>query len=303
MTEMTRVLPEERRPRLKQLLAAGAPVRAIEFHDVLSALIGENARGIRGGSSVEFDALWASGFANATAMGLPDAELSLLERRFDTLADVMTRTHKPVIVDVDTGRDALNLSLVAARLEYLGVSALVVEDKEGAKRTSLAHGVRHALAPPAEFVAKLAMVRSNLRTRDLMIFARTESLIAGAGLDDALARARLYLAGDADGLVIHSKDRTGEEILRFLDALEPLFASGLPRKPVVCIPTAYHHLTDTELFGRGASLVIHANHLIRAALQSMSAAAATILASDRSLEADVHCAPLRTVLDFVGTGS
>lgn len=293
-----RWLPEERRPRLKQLLAQGKRLRAIEFHDPLSAVIGEAARVERGQQTVEFDLLWASGFANATAMALPDRELSLTERRIDALADVLTVTRKPMIVDLDTGRDALNLATLCARLEMLGASAVVVEDKCGAKQTSLAPDVNHILSDAGEFVAKLATAKSLLRTEDLMIFARTEALIAGASLDEALARARRYLESSADGLVIHSKDPSGDEILGFLRRLHA--TPGVPGKPIVCIPTAYNHLTDTELFENGAHIVIHANHLVRAAFQAMSEAAELILTHDRSREADRVCAPLGTIFKTLG---
>jgi phosphoenolpyruvate phosphomutase len=111
-------------------------------------MIGEAAQVERDGKTVQFDLLWASGFSNAMAMGLPDAELSLLERRIDTIAEAAAVTNKPIIVDVDTGRDALFLGTLCRRLEGLGVSAVVVEDKRGVKRSEVGCGqqlLRHAL--------------------------------------------------------------------------------------------------------------------------------------------------------------
>src|SRR5687767_4218692 len=113
MTGTMRILPEQRRGALRQLLAAGKPVRALECHSPLSAVLGSQARGASGNG---FDALWASGFANATALGLPDAELSLLERRVDGIADIASVTTLPIIADADTGGDTLAFGSLCLRL-------------------------------------------------------------------------------------------------------------------------------------------------------------------------------------------
>jgi 2-methylisocitrate lyase-like PEP mutase family enzyme len=305
---MTLVIPgieglaERRRPYLREMLRTGARLRAIEFHNPISAMIGEAARATCDGRTVQFDLLWASGFSNATAMGLPDAELALLERRLDTLADTIAVTNKPIIADVDTGRDPLYLGTLCARLEGLGVSAVVVEDKCGVKRSSLAESVQHDLEDIDTYVAKLQTAKAMLRTPDMVFFARTESLIAGLGVQEALRRAQRYLAQAADGLVIHSKDKSGDEIREFLRGYAALCQDTGLFKPVVCIPTAYNHVTDTELFSLGATLVIHANHMIRAAFKAMTRAAGLILESDRSHETNDICAPVAALFDAVGTG-
>ena len=290
-------LPEQRRPQLHAALAEGRLLRAIECHNPLSAMLGSMAEGSQG---QQFDALWASGFAQATAMGLPDAELSLLERRLDTLGDIAAVTSLPLIVDADTGGDALAFAHLCRRLEALGTSAIVVEDKVGAKRTSLAASVRHDLADPLQFVDKIARAKAAMLSGEVMIFARIESLIAARGLNDALTRADAYLTGAADGLVIHSKDRSGDEILAFMAGYEALQQRRRVRKPLVLIPTAYNHLTGAQLHARGAAIVIHANHLVRAAFDAMRRTATLLLDHDRSLEADALCAPVTDLFDTVG---
>ena len=229
-------LPEIRRPLLRRLLAEGRLLRAIECHDPLSALLGESARVDQRGVSIEFDVLWASGFSHATSLGLPDAELSSLERRLDCIANIAAATCKPILADVDTGGDALALGYLCRRLETLGISGAVVEDKTGAKRTSLASGVAHALEEPRAFVRKLTQAREHLQTKDFLLFARIESLIAGRGLEDALMRAQYYLRASADGVVIHSKDGSGQEIVAFMKGYRTLQNEIGIAKPLVCIP-------------------------------------------------------------------
>lgn len=296
-------LPETRRPALKRLLDQHRPVRALECHNALSALVATLAEERDdSGNGRRFDALWASGFAHATTRGLPDAELSLLERRIDAIAEIATIGDRPIIADVDTGGDPLAFATLCARLEALGVSAVVVEDKAGAKRTSLAADVRHELEDPDAFRAKIGTAQEALQSGDLLIFARIEALIAGAGLPEALDRAQRYLDSAADGLVIHSKDDTGEEVLEFMDAYRRLCDRLGVYKPLVCIPTAYNHIPARDLFDRGASIVIHGNHLVRAAYRAMVRTASTILRHDRSLEAERDCGPVADLFDLVGTG-
>ena len=279
-------LPERRRPLLKQLLKESSLLRAIECHDPLSALLGCRAESRGETGKRQFDLLWASGFSHATMLGLPDSEMSLLERRLDSIADIASVTSKPILADADTGGDAMALLYLCRRLEQIGVSGAVVEDKTGAKRTSLASGVRHELEDPMVFVQKIKHAKEGLLTSDFLIFARIESLIAEAGLDDALKRAEMYLRSSADGVVIHSKDRTGEEILSFMKGYRRLQSSSGIVKPLV-------HKS-------GATIVIHGNHMIRAAYRGMQLAAASILEHDRALEADAVCASVGDLLQSIG---
>ena len=300
MSLHTLSLPERRRPRLAALLREHRLLRAIECHNPLSAMIGASAVGSAGLDRPTFDALWASGFSHATAMGLPDAELSLLERRIDTISDIAAVSALPIIADADTGGDDLAFVQLCRRLEGLGVSAVVVEDKSGAKRTSLADNVEHQLEDPRAFADKVSVAKRSVLTPEFLIFARIESLIARAGLQDALARAEIYLRSAADGVVIHSKDETGEEIFAFMKGFAALKKEKGIDKPLVLIPTAYNHVTGAELHQRGARLIIHGNHMVRAAFRAMKEAASSLLEHDRSLEADRVCAPVKELFDAVG---
>ncbi len=303
MTLKHRILAADRRGLLKAMLETGRRIRAIEAHNPLSGLIGnEAAIATRDGGRKAFDALWLSGFTIASSRALPDAELARLEKRLETIEEIAAATDKPLIADADTGGDALAFRYLCTRLEALGVSLIIVEDKVFPKRTSLAAGVRHDLEDPAAFADKIAQGKDAMLSGEVLIFARIESLIAGAGLDDALVRARAYLESAADGIVIHSKDRSGEEVFAFIDRFNALRKETGIDKPLLCIPTAYNFVRDEELFDRGVSIVIHANHLLRAAFLAMERACRTILEADRSLEADEICVDLPRLFALIGTG-
>jgi len=293
-------LPEQRRPLLAAALREGRLLRAIECHNPLSAMLGATAAFSTESRHVAFDALWASGFSHAAAMGLPDAELSMLERRIDTIADIAAATTLPIIADADTGGDTLAFVQLCRRLEAIGVSAVIVEDKTGAKRTSLSDQVVHQMEDPEVFIEKIATAKAEMLSREFLIFARIESLIAGLGLQDALSRAEVYLQGPSDGIVIHSKDKTGEDIFAFMHGYRALQQRLGVRKPLVLIPTAYNHVTGQELYERGARVIIHGNHMVRAAYRAMRDVARLLLEHDRSLEADSLCAPVSEMFEAVG---
>jgi hypothetical protein len=104
------------------------------------------------------------------------------------------------------------------------------------------------------------------------VVARTEALIAGLGQDEALRRGAAYAEAGADAVLIHSKERTPDEILEFCHAW-----SG--SVPLVLVPTAYPQLSFANVAAlRKVGLIICANHAIRAAVAAMRATFARILA-------------------------
>ena len=119
-----------------------------------------------------------------------------------------------------------------------------------------------------------------------MVIARLEAMIAGLGEEEALKRAKAYIEdGEVDGIMIHSKEKSPDEVLSFLESYKKM---SLSRKhvPVVVVPTTYNSISEEELAKAGASVCIHANHLIRAAYPSMMEVAESILAHGRSQEVE-----------------
>jgi phosphoenolpyruvate phosphomutase len=133
-----------------------------------------------------------------------------------------------------------------------------------------------------------------------MIISRLESLISGAGVADALDRAEQYILSGTDGIMIHSNKSDPSEILEFADAYKGL-CQRLGKRPVlVSVPTTYNTLRDDELVANGFNIIIHANHMLRAAYKAMSEVACAILAGGSSLEANPLCTPVRDVFATVG---
>ena len=159
---------------------------------------------------------------------------------------------------------------------------------------------RQDLEDPAVFADKIRSGKAITLTDAFMIIARLESLIAGIGLQDALQRAEQYILAGVDGIMIHANQHDPTDILAFAEAYGPL-CHRLGRRPVlVCVPTTYNTLTEAELIAHGFNIIIHANHLLRAAYKAMCTVAGTILESGRSLEVDRLCTPVADIFSIVG---
>lgn len=300
MSLQNHVPPGERLRSLSRKIERQDVVRLIEAHNGLSALIGERASVHQNGSTVEFDGFWESSLTDTAAKGMPDAEIVGYDSRADTIDEILNVTTKPMIVDGDTGGSPSQFEYFVKRLERLGVSAVIIEDKTFPKRNSLDSSAKQTLEDPDQFAQKIRRGNDVSIHDEFMIIARIESLIAGVGMEDALDRARTYIEAGVDGIMIHSKEDDPSDVLTFAAEYEDLCKEVGRRPPLVCVPTTYNLKTDTELAEHGFDVVIHANHLLRSAYKSMTDVAETILLNDRSLEADPKCAPVPDIFEEVG---
>ena len=288
--------PDVRLKRLRRLINAKKIVRICESHSGLTGLIIENTSVIVNDTKREFDGMWASSLTDSTSKGKPDIEAVDLTTRLHDLNDALEVTTKPVIYDGDTGGKPEHFVFTVRTLERLGISAIIIEDKVGLKKNSLFGTDAVQTQDSIEGVCskirsgKLAQV-----TSDFMIIARCESLIAGKSVDDAMERCLAYVKAGADGIMIHSKHRTGEDIKEFCLR----FREVEPNIPLVVVPTTYNHVTEDELASWGVNVVIYANHLLRAAYPAMVKCAESILANGRSLEANDMCMPIKQILELI----
>jgi len=290
--------PDIRRARLHRLIEAKPIVRVVEAHSGLSGLIAENCQAKRGERTVEFDAMWLSSLTDSTSKGKPDIECVDLTSRLQTLHDILEVTTKPIIYDGDSGGHPEHFVFMVRTLERLGVSAVVIEDKTGLKQNSL---LEEANVQPQDSIErvcqKIAAGKKAQVTADFMVVARCESLITGAGMDDALRRVSAYVAAGADGIMIHSKAKTPDDVFTFCQAYREL---PLPRHvPVVAVPSTYVQVTEDELAAHGVNIVIYANQLLRSAYPAMYRTAQAILTHGRAKEADALCISIAEILELI----
>lgn len=127
-------MPEYRRRR-RQLTGMCPVVKAIEAHSGLTGLIAQKTVVAHGGMLDQFDAMRVSSLCDSTAKGKPDIELVDMPSRLRTIDDIMEATAKPIILDGDTGGLAEHFMYNVRTLERMGVSAVIIEDKKGLKKT------------------------------------------------------------------------------------------------------------------------------------------------------------------------
>ena len=289
--------PEARMKSLRRLITAKPIVRILESHSGLTGLIIENTKVEQDGCVREFDGMWASSLTDSTSKGKPDIEAVDLTTRLHDLNDSLEVTTKPVIFDGDTGGKVEHFPFTVRTLERMGISAVIIEDKVGLKQNSLFGTDAVQTQDTIEgFCEKIRAGKAAQVTRDFMIIARVESLIAGKPVEDALERAFAYVAAGADGVMIHSRNKDGEDIKEFCLR----FREQNSHTPIVVVPTTFNHITEDEFAEWGVNIVIYANHMLRSAYPAMVNCAKSILEHGRCKEASAdYCMPIKEILTLI----
>ena len=288
--------PDIRLKTLRRLINAKPIVRILEAHDGLCGLIIENLEIQKGDKREVFDGMWSSSLTDSTSKGKPDIEAVDLTTRLQDLNNILECTTKPIIFDGDTGGKIEHFTFTVRTLERHGISAIIIEDKVGLKKNSLFGTDAIQTQDTIEgFCAKIKAGKEAQVTQDFMIIARIESLIAGKPMSDALERAYAYVEAGADGIMIHSKNKSGEDIKEFCLTFRQRYA----HVPIVVVPTTYDHIHESELRKWGVNVVIYANHMLRAAYPAMMRVACTILENGRAQEVRDLCMPIKEILELI----
>lgn len=282
--------------KLRDLLKTKKIVRLLEAHNGLTGLIVEKTKISKGNREIEFDGIWESSLTDSISKGKPDISVVDMTSRIHTIHEILDVTTKPIVVDADNGGLIEHFGFTIRTLERLGVSAVIIEDKVGAKRNSLfGTDVLQEQDSIDHFCKKIQFGKTRQTTRDFMIIARIESLILKTGMEDALKRAKAYIQAGADGILIHSKEKKPDEILTFCKTYKKITKAV----PLVVVPTTYNAITESELIRAGVKMVIYANHLLRSAYPAMMQVAEMILRSERSLETDKLCMRISEILHLI----
>ena len=222
-----------------------------------------------------FDAIWAGSFAISATHAVPDASILTMTEFFDAASNMAEACKIPVIADCDTGYGGpSNVSHLVKKYENAGIAAICIEDKVFPKQNSLLENGQNNLISEKDFVAKIIAGKEAKQDKNFMVIARIEALISGAGMDEALKRATAYENAGADAILIHSKQKTPDEIFEFTD-------SWKGSSPIIVIPTTYDSVSIDELILHEIKAVIYANQTLRAAHSSMSKILKQMINSNR----------------------
>lgn len=271
--------------KLRERLGRPGPLLVGGAHDALSAKLVEEAG---------FDAVWASGFEISASHGVPDANILTMTDNLLAAARMARVAGIPIIADCDNGYgNAINVIYTVQEYEREGIAAICIEDNVFPKRCSFYAGVKRELAEIEEHAGKIRACVRTRRSPDFLIIARTEALIAGWGMDEALARGRAYADAGADMVLIHSKSEQPDEVLEFARRWDRT-------TPLVCVPTIYRETTAKELAEAGFKMVIYANHGLRSSIRAMRQAFARLIAEQKCAAVDDLVVPLEDVYDLIG---
>ena len=239
-----------------------------------------------------FDAVWAGSFAISATHALPDASILTMTDFLHVSANMVESCKIPIIADCDTGYGGpSNVSHMVKKYERAGISAVSIEDKIFPKQNSLLEEGKQDLLPEKDFVAKLIAAKEAKESDDFMIIARIEALIAKQGLTEAIKRADAYEKAGADAILIHSRQKTPDEIFQFCD----LYKGELP---IIAIPTSYPDVTLQELQQHKIKMVIYANQTLRVAHLAMKNLLSEIYAKDNMANISMGMSSMEEIFEL-----
>ena len=271
--------------RFRELLRSHQLEFLLEAHNGLSARVAEEAG---------FPGIWASGLCLAAQYGVRDNNEASWTQVLEMLEFMGDATTVPILVDGDTGYGNFNnVRRLVRKLEQRGIAALCIEDKLFPKSNSFPEGEVQPLAPIEEFTGKIRAGKEAARDEHFTLVARTEALIAGWGLSEALRRAEAYVEAGADAILIHSSRPTADEVLAFR-------SEWGDRSPVIIVPTKYWRTPTHVLREAGFSMVIWANHVLRASLAAMQRTARALAREQAAGAVENEIAPLSEIFRLQG---
>jgi phosphoenolpyruvate phosphomutase len=269
--------------RFRSLLNSREMFYLMEAHDGLSARIADSAG---------FPAIWASGLSISTALGLRDSNEASWSQMLAVVSYIVEASSVPVVVDGDSGYGDFNSARRFARqVDLVGAGAVCFEDKLFPKMNSFV-GDNHHLADVNEFCGKIRACREAVSDPDFCLIARTEALIAGYPVQEALDRAHRYADAGADAIFIHSRQKTVAQIEEFAVRFED-------RLPLIIAPTTYADTPASKFRQIGLSGVIWANQNMRAAFQAMRTVCTELMAQSGLHTVEHRLASLAEVFELL----
>jgi phosphoenolpyruvate phosphomutase len=271
--------------KLRELMARPGPIVIIGAHNGLSAKLGEEAG---------FEGIWASGFEISASYAIPDANILTMAENLAAAKMMNDVVGIPIIADCDNGYgNAINVIRCVEEYEKAGIAAICIEDNVFPKRCSFYAGVKRELSPVEEHAGKIRAAKEAQKSDDFVVIGRTEALIAGWGMDEALKRGRAYADAGADFVLIHSKSEDPDEVLGFAERWDRQAA-------LMCVPTIYKTTSVATLHEAGYKMICFANHGVRSSIKAMQETFATLRKEGFAAAVDDRVVPLPRVYELIG---
>ena len=266
--------------QLRNIISSNKLEKIMESHNALSAKIVEK---------VGFKGIWASGLSISASLGVRDNNEASWTQVLDVLEFMSDATSIPILLDGDTGYGNFNNARrLVKKLEQRQIAGVCIEDKIFPKTNSFIRGETQPLADIDEFCGKIKAMKDTQLDEDFVVVSRVEAFIAGWGLTEALKRAEAYRKAGTDAILIHSKRTDSLEIESFMKEWGN-------RLPVVIVPTKYYSVPTERFREMGISLVIWANHNLRASIRAMEETSRQIYSDESLINVEPYITPLEHV--------
>jgi phosphoenolpyruvate phosphomutase len=266
----------------RSVVSRGDVTRVAGAHDALGAVLAQEAG---------FDAVWSSSLGVSAARCLPDASLLTMTEQLQAANSMHKVLEIPVVADCDTGYgDIWNVAHMVHEFQSAGITAICIEDKAFPKLNSFADGPQRLL-PTTAFAKKITTAKNAQAGDDFFVIARTEALIGGLQVADALERCHAYVDAGADAVLVHSKAPSKDEVLTFLKQWDG-------SRPVVIIPTSYPDWHADDARRAGVSVIIYANQGLRATISTLRATFRSVLENGSSTAVEETIASMSEVFSL-----
>lgn len=206
-------------------------------------------------SSGKINTLWASSYSISSSQGLPDNGILSLEEFKIRLMSIRRMSDLPILADVGNGfSHGKVFNEIVQSFTPFSKFAVSIEDYEtGYKISSLYKAQYRKLMNKAIFCERIKQISAKIP-----IIARTEALVAGKELNEALTRAELYLDSGASGIFLQfPKDYTVEKVRIALREFRSLDT------PIIISPSFFGSTKISDFYEWGANLVLASNQIVR----------------------------------------
>ena len=242
-----------------------------------------------------FDGVWLSSFEMHAWNRFPDASILNVADYADAIGKIADRINVPILVDADEGGpSAINTIRMAREYSKAGAWGICIEDNPSPKRCSF-YGMKKELEKTSVTVGKIKAALEKNNKDGFAVVARTEALIQGRGIDVAIERAKAYTNAGCDGFLIHNKNNTPDEVMRFCDRY---YKENLTT-PLVIVPTTYNQMTVDQMRNCGVSLAIYANYSIRATVKVLEKMFQSVIDSETLSAGNDFVVPMTTIFDLI----
>jgi len=242
-----------------------------------------------------FDGVWLSSFEMHAWNRFPDASILNAADYADAISKIADRINIPILVDADEGGpSAINTIRMVREYSKAGAWGVCIEDNPSPKRCSF-YGMKKELEKTPTTVGKIKAALEKNNKDGFAVVARTEALIQGRGIDVAIERAKAYTEAGCDGFLIHNKNKTPDEVMKFCDR----YHKENLTTPLVIVPTTYNQMTVNQMRNCGVSLAIYANYSVRATVKVLQKMFQSVIESETLSAGNDFVVPMTAIFDLI----